>query len=322
MPCLPEGDRTMRYLALACDYDGTLATDGRVDDATIAALKQFLASGRKLILVTGRELADLQRVFSHLDLFEWVVAENGALLYRPATREEKLLAGPPPEKFVAALRDHGVKPVSVGRAIVATLDRHEITVVRVIHELGLELQVIFNKDAVMVRPAGVHKATGLTAALEEMGLSPHNVVGVGDAENDHAFLSLCECSAAVANALPMVKETAGFVTRAGHGAGVRELIGEMLDDDLRRRDGLLARHHLLLGKRDGDKEVALRPYATNVLIAGPSGSGKSTAASAVMERLTAHKYQYCVIDPEGDYEGFDDTITLGNRQHGPAVEEV
>jgi HAD superfamily hydrolase (TIGR01484 family) len=312
----------MRYLALACDYDGTLATDGRVDDATIAALKQFLASGRKLILVTGRELADLQKWFSQFDLFEWVVAENGALLYRPATREEKLLAGPPPEKFVAALRDHGVQPVSVGRAIVATWQPQETTVLKVIHELGLELQVIFNKDAVMVLPAGVNKATGLTAALDEMGLLPHNVVGVGDAENDHAFLALCECSAAVANALPMVKETADFVTRADHGAGVRELIAELLDDDLRRRDKLLARHHLLLGKRDGAQEVALRPYATNVLIAGPSGSGKSTAASALMERLTTHKYQYCVIDPEGDYEGFDDTITLGNSQHGPAVEEV
>ena len=71
-----------------------------------------------------------------------------------------------------------------------------------IRELGLELQVIFNKGAVMVLPAGVNKATGLAAALESLGLSPHNAVGVGDAENDHAFLALCECAVAVANALP------------------------------------------------------------------------------------------------------------------------
>ena len=48
--------------------------------------------------------------------------------------------------------------------------------------------MIFNKGAVMILPSGVNKATGLAAALEELGLSPHNVVGVGDAENDHAFL--------------------------------------------------------------------------------------------------------------------------------------
>ena len=203
----------MRYLALCCDYDGTLAHDGRVDEPTLAGLEQLLASGRRLVLVTGRELPDLQATFPRLDLFERVVAENGALLYRPATREEKPLAERPPDAFVELLRSRGVAPMSVGRVIVATWQPHEHAVLEAIRELGLELQVIFNKGAVMVLPAGVNKATGLAAALEEMGLSPHNVVGVGDAENDHAFLSLCECSAAVANALPTVKETADLTTR-------------------------------------------------------------------------------------------------------------
>jgi HAD superfamily hydrolase (TIGR01484 family) len=44
----------MRYFVLATDYDGTLATDGRVHDETLTALKHLRASGRKLILVTGR----------------------------------------------------------------------------------------------------------------------------------------------------------------------------------------------------------------------------------------------------------------------------
>src|SRR5206468_1017620 len=102
----------------------------------------------------------------------------------------------------------------------------------VIREMGLELQVIFNKDAVMVLPSGVNKATGLASALAELGLSPHNVVGVGDAENDHAFLAYCEAAVAVDNALPMLKERADLVTRAGHGAGVVELIDRMIADDL------------------------------------------------------------------------------------------
>src|SRR5205085_8387769 len=110
---------------------------------------------------------------------------------------------------------------------------------------------IFSKDAVMVLPAGVNKATGLTAALDEMRLSPHNVVGVGDAENDHAFLGLCECSAAVDNALPMVKERADIVLRGDHGKGVTELIDALLADDLRGQQARLTRRHLLLGTRDG-----------------------------------------------------------------------
>ena len=53
----------MRYLALCTDYDGTIAHHGRVDEPTIAALEGLRDSGRRLLLVTGRELDDLQTVF-------------------------------------------------------------------------------------------------------------------------------------------------------------------------------------------------------------------------------------------------------------------
>src|SRR5919202_881380 len=210
----------MRYLALACDYDGTIASAGVVDAPTLGALERLRASGRKLILVTGRELDDLLRVFPHITLFDLVVAENGALLYWPNTRTEQVLGERPPEAFITALQQRGVAPLACGRVIVATWHPHETTVVEVIRDLGLELQVVFNKGAVMILPSGVSKATGLSAALDSLGLSPHNVVGVGDAENDHAFLSLCECAVAVANALPMLKERADVVTVGARGSGV------------------------------------------------------------------------------------------------------
>ena len=82
----------MRYHVLACDYDGTIAHHGRVDDETIAALGRLRDTGRRLILVTGRELQDLLAVFPRIDLFDRVVAENGAVVYWPAERAEKLLA--------------------------------------------------------------------------------------------------------------------------------------------------------------------------------------------------------------------------------------
>jgi HAD superfamily hydrolase (TIGR01484 family) len=222
----------MRYLALATDYDGTLAKDGRVDEETLAAIACLLDSGRKLILVTGRHLEDLLGVFPEIDLCEWVVVENGALLYRPSTREEKPLSEPPPQEFIKALQERGVDPLAVGRVIVATWHPHETTVLEVIRDLGLEWQVIFNKGAVMVLPSGLNKATGLSAALNEMGLSPHNVVGIGDAENDHMLLDFCGCGVAVANALPMLKEHADFVIKGDHGAGVIELIDKLLASDL------------------------------------------------------------------------------------------
>lgn len=187
----------MRYHALACDYDGTIAWDGRVDAATNAALEKVRESGRRLLLVTGRELDDLARVFPHLDLFDRVVAENGALLYRPQTLEAKPIAEAPPKTFSGELIARGAERVSVGRVIVATWEPHETTALELIREMGLDLQVIFNKGAVMILPSGMNKAVGMSHALAELGLSPHNVVAVGDAENDHAFLSLSECGVAV-----------------------------------------------------------------------------------------------------------------------------
>ncbi|MGH8514180.1 MAG: HAD-IIB family hydrolase, partial [Gammaproteobacteria bacterium] len=311
----------MRYLALACDYDATLATNGQVDATTITALERLLASGRRLLLVTGRELEDLVAAFPRLDLFDWVIAENGALLYRPSTREEKLLADTPPPEFVATLRERNV-PLSVGRVIVATFEPNETTVLEVIRDLGLELQVIFNKGAVMVLPSGVNKATGLAAALEELKLSAHNVVGVGDAENDHAFLQLCECSAAVANALPAVMDHADFVTRADHGAGARELIDKILKDDLRSLGGKLTRHHLRVGSRPSGEEVRIPPYGVNLLVAGSSGGGKSTLTTGLLERFGEGGYQFCVIDPEGDYEDPDNALMLGHRDDAPSVDQV
>jgi hypothetical protein len=155
----------MLLAAFAFDYDGTIAHDGRVDDDTVAALKRLKASGRRLLLVTGRQLPDLQRVFTAVDLFDIVVAENGALLFLPALGEERPLAAPPPPDFLAALARRGVA-ASVGRCIVATWEPNETKVLDAIRELGLEWQIIFNKGAVMCLPAGVNKASGLGAALE------------------------------------------------------------------------------------------------------------------------------------------------------------
>jgi HAD superfamily hydrolase (TIGR01484 family) len=311
----------MRYHALACDYDGTIAWDGKVTKQTIEALEEVHRSGRKLVLVTGRELDDLMTVFPRIDLFDRVVAENGGLLYRPASREEKLLGEAPPQKFVEVLEARGVERISVGRVIVATRQPHEIVALDVIRDLGLELQVIFNKGAVMILPSGVNKATGLTAALGELGLSPHNVVGVGDAENDHAFLAACECSVAVSNAIDTVKQRADWVTEESHGSGVEELVRVLLNSDLSELEDRL-HSQLVLGRKADGSDFAIRPYGANILITGTSGGGKSTLAKSFLERLADQRYQFVIIDPEGDYSNFKEGVVLGDDEHPPSTQEV
>ena len=223
----------MNYLALATDYDGTLAHDGHVSDDTLAALWRLRESGRKLILVTGREMRELRATFPQVSLCDLVVAENGALLYWPGTDEVRVLCEPLADSFSLDIRHRGVLPFAVGRVILATWRPHETTVLAAIQALGLEYQIIFNKEAVMVLPSGMNKATGLTAALEVLGIPPANVVGIGDAENDTAFLKMCGLSAAVDNALPAIKQRSDLVTAGDHGKGVTELIDRMLADDLK-----------------------------------------------------------------------------------------
>jgi HAD superfamily hydrolase (TIGR01484 family) len=309
----------MYLVALATDYDGTLAHHGRVDAQTIAALERVKASGRKLLMVTGRELPDLKRVFERFDLFDVIVAENGSLLYFLETQEERTLAAAPPPELVEALRARGVHPLSVGRGIIATWEPNEATVLDCIRAMGLEWQIIFNKGAVMVLPPGVNKATGLAAALDALELSPLNVLTIGDAENDHAFLTSSGCSVAVANALQAVKETADVVTAADHGAGVIEAIDALLADERTFTARAAERRKIMLGKDDA---TALRPDQGGVLIAGSSGIGKSTLATAIIEKLAAQGFQICILDPEGDYDDLQDAIVLGGAQRAPVVDEA
>ena len=311
----------MRYLCLAADYDGTLATHGKVEQEVIDALYRLKASTRQLILVTGRVLDELKVVFPGYEIFDRIVAENGALLYNPATKEERLLGERPPESFITELH-HQVKPLSVGKVIVATWEPHHITVLEAIKKEGLELQVIFNKGAVMILPAGINKAKGLKETLKELNMSLHNVVAVGDAENDNAMLQAAECALAVSNALPAVQHNADWVTDQPHGKGVIQLIDRLLKNDLQDLDCRLTRHYLNLGQRITQESFSVCPYGPNILLSGTTKSGKSTMATFILEKLLEKNYQFCLIDPEGDYIELPGSVRIGDNEHEPAVEEV
>jgi hypothetical protein len=257
-----------------------------------------------------------------MDDFDAVVVENGAVMYLPATQEERPLAPPPPERFIASLRAKGVKPLSVGRSIVATWTPNESVVLETIRELGLDWQLTFNKGAVMCLPPGINKASGLQAAIEQLKLSAHNVVGIGDAENDQAFLAVCGCSVAVANALESVQENTDLRTRAARGAGVAELIDRWLEDpgatfaDIRR-------HDLYLGEsRANGTPVTLPSDKGAVLITGSSGVGKTTLTHLLLERIVQGGYQFCVVDPEGDYDNLEGVAHLGDAKATPRPEDV
>ena len=219
------------YAALATDYDGTIASHGRVDEPTAEALGSARAAGLALILVTGRELTDLFTVFDRHALFDLIVAENGAVLHDSACSLSETIGEAPPSALLNALTRQRI-PFSVGRSIVATNQPYERALRSVIRDLAIDWHVILNKESVMALPRAVTKATGLRAALTRLGLAPEQTIGVGDAQNDREFLRICGLAVAVANALPSVKDVAHVITTHACGTGVREMIDMLLSGQL------------------------------------------------------------------------------------------
>ncbi|MGH7618047.1 MAG: HAD family hydrolase, partial [Gemmatimonadaceae bacterium] len=258
----------MRYLALATDYDGTIASFEHLSDDVERALENLRASGRRALLITGRTFEELASVCPRLDLFSAIVLENGAALYKPSSRETTVLCQPVPEALMRELERRGVAPLVRGRAILATRRPHEIAVLESIRDLGLELQITFNGNAVMILAPGVNKGSGLGAALRELDLSAHEVVGIGNAENDHSFLDLCECAVAVDNAIASIKAKTDFITHASNGAGVVELIEELIATDLSNRATAGVGDVVVLATHRDGAPATFRPYGQNILVCG------------------------------------------------------
>ena len=313
--------------AFATDYDGTIADANRVAPTTAQALERVRATGRKLLLVTGRMLPDLRAVCPDVDrMFDAVVAENGALVYFPDRREHRTLGDPPEPALVDALRRRGVR-FDLGEAILATDAPFAEAALAAIQETGVDRTPVFNKGALMLLPGGVTKATGLGVALGALELSPHNMVGIGDAENDHAFLAMSECAVAVADAVPALRERADYVTRAPSAAGVVEFIEEHLLHDLVDLIPRLARHDLPLGEQTGGQPLAVGAHGTRLLIVGPSGSGKSTLTGVLAERVVESGRSLLLLDPEGDYRTLSElerVVVFGGKGERalPTAEEI
>ncbi|MEM6926295.1 MAG: HAD hydrolase family protein, partial [Myxococcota bacterium] len=285
------------FRAVAVDYDGTLTDNEMPSAVVLRALHDARRAGFRLILVTGRILTELRAVFPGVDQwFDAIVAENGAVLVQRGT--ERPLARPVDPRLLSVLLGWGAE-ARQGQVIVATRATHGPRLTDLIHTLGLDYQLLYNRGELMVLPSSVSKGAGLLEALGNLGLSAHECIGIGDAENDHTLLETCEVGVAVGNAVPALKHRADVVLDQSAGEGVVAFL-----DKLRCPEGwelLPLRRSLYLGTADDGAPVQIPATHVNVLIRGPSGSGKSYLAGLLAERVLRLDYSLCLIDPEGDH---------------------
>jgi len=222
----------MRHRVLACDYDGTLATEGVCSDQTVEALERVAAAGIRLVLVTGRTREELADVFDPGTLFEAIVVENGAVVIDVPTGREELLAPRIPGRLVDEFERVGVAPMVVGRVLFSTAWSQQPKLSAAIAKVGVDRQVVRNRDSAMVLPAGISKRTGLEAVLRDLGESPSATVAVGDGENDVALFAVAGVSVAVANAVDVLKARADAVLTEPNGRGIQSLAAAIVAGDL------------------------------------------------------------------------------------------
>lgn len=308
-------------LAVGVDYDGTLTVDRRPTAEVLDALVEARRRGLRIVLVTGRILRELYEVFPDAgEYFNAIVAENGAVL-RIGDRLH-LLAEPVPARLADAL-ERDQQSVRRGQALIACDEGCGAVALDAIHRMGLDCQLVYNRRSLMIVPAGVTKATGFRAALLELGLSPHNAIVIGDAENDLALMEAAEIGVAVGNSIESLKAHADIVLAQDDGEGVAALLATITaHGDLAPRS---QRHDVQIGSFSDGSPVLIPSFGVNVLIAGGSASGKSYLGGALAERLIGRGYSVIVLDAEGDHVGLRalaGVSVFGCENGAPPVEHI
>lgn len=230
-PSAEDGNGSFVCKAIAVDYDGTIAEQGRVSAVTEATLRALRDAGFRLILVSGRRLENIRRVCNVLDLFEAVILENGAVSFCPRTGTEEMLAPAVDERFLADLkRELPEEPLFIGRSMVAAETGHTGRIEAVIARGGYDLHITACGERVLVLPVGIDKGSGLSHAIARLSLRRDEVVAVGDEDNDIALLEGCGLKAAVGNAAPELKAAADIVLSGRSGDSFRHLADRLLAD--------------------------------------------------------------------------------------------
>lgn len=313
----------VKLSVLALDYDGTITRGDAVDPGVRAAIAAARESGVTVLLVTGRILDELRRVAGDLHFVDGVVAENGSVVHFPDNGHTSTYAPPVPAGFLDELRRRGI-PHQAGQCLVDADANEAARLLEAIRTLELPLVLLFNHGRVMTLSQGISKATGLQTALDMLRLSAHNMVAIGDAENDHELLRLAEVGAAVEWGSAALRASADAVVTGSDPSAVAAYIRHLADSG-RVPVPARARRRLRLGYTEDGREFSLAVRGRNVLVAGDARSGKSWVAGLLCEQLILFGYCVCVIDPEGDYrslEALPGVTALGGDDPPPTPKEL
>ena len=237
--------------------------------------------------------------------------------------EFRLVGRPTPPIFLEELRRRGIE-FSAGQSWSNPMPHAAPQILAIIRDLELPLVLLFNCGRLMVLPQAISKGIGLREALTMLRLSPHNAIAIGDAENDHDLLAVCEFGVAVGWGSKALQANADDVLQGNGPSAVAGYIRQTARE-MRLPPERIDRTRVVLGTTKDGCPLALAMRGRNTLIAGDPRSGKSWVAGLVCEQLILQGYSLCVIDAEGDYrtlEPLPGVVVFGGDNPPPELPDL
>lgn len=223
------------FKAVASDVDGTL-TDGdrRICVSALEAIMRLEAKGVKVILVSGLPYALLRGLALYLGATGAIVAENGGVVHYEDSPtilgSNKSVRG-----ALGVLRKEFGDEVSQSwtnyfrlsdLAIQRTLPYRVVK--KALEGKQLDVEVADTGFAYHLFDPNAGRGKGLQVACRKMGIETSEVLGIGDSDADGDLIRAVGFGVAVANATPMLKSLADYVTAKPYGDGFAETASLLL----------------------------------------------------------------------------------------------
>lgn len=221
--------------ALVTDVDGTI-TDRRrrISTAAVEAVRTLVDAGIEVVLASGNTVCFMDGLCKMVGTDGTIIGENGGV-YRwgfsgtlriPGDQEVCLEAFEVLNDYFAKkgvrLELFGAQYRFADVAFARNIDPDEARAV--IRDRRLPVRLLDTGFAIHLQPPGVSKGTALTELAREMGLSPAEMMAIGDSENDIEMLEAAGVGVAVRNAPVQTRTAADWVSGATYGDGFVEAV--------------------------------------------------------------------------------------------------